>query len=223
MKKLFGHAMSFVKKCNLAQRVLLLLVVVALIVGLVLVLRPDKQPATTQRQVITYSTDTPDEEKPGKDFRWSGLPTDPKRISLPTINAEGYIQNVGVDQKKAVAVPNNIHMAGWFVDTPLPGQQGANPSVLDGHVSGRKNDGIFKDLAKLKKGDKFSVTFGDDSTKDFVVDDVVSLKTEESASVLFSVKPGLGKQLNLITCGGNFDRVKQQYDQRVIAIAKAVE
>lgn len=191
--------------------------------GTLAVLKKGNQPGSvpTARQVITYSTDTPDEEKPGKDFVWSGLAGDPKSISLQTIGASGYIQNVGVDQKKAVAVPNNIHMAGWYVDMAKPGDQGL--SIIDGHVNGRKNDGIFKNLIKLKKGDVFSITFGNDTNKSFEVDEVVSVKTEDSASVLFSQKPGILNQLNLITCGGTFDTSKQQYDQRIIVIAKTVK
>ena len=194
--------------------------VLVVISGALLVLNTSNRPgpASATRQVITYSTDTPDEEKPGKDFVWKGLAGDPKSISLPTIGANGYIQNVGVDQKKAVAVPNNIHMAGWYVDMAKPGDQGL--SVIDGHVNGRKNDGIFKNLIKLKKGDVFLVTFGNDTNKSFEVDEVLSLKTEDSASVLFSQKPGILNQLNLITCGGTFDSSKQQYDQRIIVIAK---
>lgn len=196
-----------------------LLLAMALTIGL-LVIRSDK-PIADQAQVITYSTDTPDENPPGKDFRWRGGDNDPKYITLPTINAAGYVQNVGVDQKRAVAVPNNIHMAGWFVDMARPGEQGL--SIIDGHVNGRRNDGIFKNLVKLKKGDQFTVTFGDDRVIKFAVDEVVTKKTEESASVLFSQKPGILKQLNLITCGGDFDKSTQQYKERIIAIASVVE
>ncbi len=171
-------------------------------------------------QTITYSTDTPDENPPGKDFVWKGGANDPKYIELPTIKAGGYLQNVGVDQKKAVAVPNNIHMAGWFIDTVRPGEKGN--SIIDGHVNGRKNDGIFKNLIKLKKGDTVSVEFGDGRKKSFEVDEVVSVKTAEAASVLFSQKPGITNQLTLITCGGVFNRQINQYEERVIAIAQAM-
>ncbi len=176
--------------------------------------------STTKADVITYSTDTPDENPPGNDFKWQGDKLDPKYISLPSINAGGYLQNVGVDQNKAVAVPNNIHMAGWFVDSVRPGAMGN--SIIDGHVNGRKNDGIFKNLEKLKKGDQFLVEFGDGSKKTFEVDEIVTLKTEESASVLFSQKPSIKNQLNLITCGGAFDKQLQQYSERVIAVTKAL-
>lgn len=199
--------------------VVLVLGVAAALGGYALV-RKDKPVAEAKSSVITYSTDQPDENPPGKDFVWKGAANDPKYIDLPTIKGGGYLQNVGVDQKKAVAVPNNIHMAGWFVDTVRPGEMGN--SVIDGHVNGRVNAGIFKNLAKLKKGDKFTIEFGDSSKKSFEVEEIVTVKTADAASVLFSQKPGITKQVSLITCGGTFDKKIQQYDQRVIAITKAL-
>lgn len=113
-----------------------LVIVVASLVALVV--RANKSEVVDVREVITYSTDSPDEEKPNDSYVWRGLPTDPKYIDMPSINASGYVQSVGKDQYSAVAVPNNIHMGGWFVDMALPGQPGL--SIIDGHVTGRKND-----------------------------------------------------------------------------------
>lgn len=117
-------------------------------------------------EVLTYSTDKPDEAKPNKDtYKWQGQPTDPKFITMPTINNDGFIQKVGVDQNKQIAVPNNIHVAGWFNQSQLPGDKGL--SIIDGHVTGRVNNGIFKDLGKLKKDDVFKIEFGNGTVKEF--------------------------------------------------------
>lgn len=167
------------------------------------------------QDVITYSTDQPDEVKPDEQtYQWQGSSNEPKYIRLPTINAEGFIQKVGVDQNQTVAVPTNIHLAGWFVDSVEPGQPGL--SIIDGHINGRGSDGIFVDLEKLKKGDIYSIEFGDNTSKQFKVTNITSVDTKDAASVLFSQDPNNSSQLNLITCGGNFDTNSRSYNMRVI-------
>lgn len=181
----------------------------------------DKKLDDQRKAVITYSADKPEEEKPDKNtYKWYGYSEDPKYITLPSIGAEGFIQKVGVDQRKEVAVPSNIHIGGWFVDTVRPGQKGL--SIIDGHVSGYDSDGVFKNLINVKPNDRFTVEFGDGSKKDFRIKSVKSVKTAEAAGVLFSQEPGITNQLSLITCGGKFDRATNQFEERVIAVAEAI-
>lgn len=176
----------------------------------------EAEPAAT----ITYSTDEPDEEKPSDEFEWQGNPEDPKFIRLPSIDGEGFVQNVGVDQNNAVAVPDNVHMAGWFTDTVLPGEKGL--SIIDGHVTGRTTDGIFIHLEQLKPGDTYSIEFGDGHRKQFEVLKITSVKEKDAAAILFSQNPDVSNQLNLITCGGDFDTDTNQYEDRVIVSSKLV-
>lgn len=168
---------------------------------------------------ITYSTDQPDETRPNKDsFRWHGRSEDPKYISLPSIQTEGFIQNVGVDQRQQVAVPTNIHIAGWFTNSVLPGQNGL--SIIDGHLDGRRDKGIFNRLGDLKENDEFTIEFGNGETKVFRVRQVSTMPTEEANSLLFSQNPNIRQQLTLITCGGNFDQQSRQYEERVLVVAE---
>lgn len=190
------------------------------LVGFALLRKETPAPARTS-EVITFSTDEPDEQKPSADtFVWKGRASDPKYISLPTVNAEGFIQNVGVDQNNAVAVPNNIHMAGWFAESSRPGQAGL--SIIDGHVDGRRSDGIFKNLNKLKENDELTVELGGGKVKRFRVKKVTTIDTTRSAEALFSHEPTLSSQLNLITCDGNFDRQTKQYNKRVIVVTELI-
>ena len=182
--------------------------------------KPAAAPQNSRPAVITYSTDTPEETKPGADYQWQGQAHEPKRISVPTLGIDGYIQKVGVDQHKQVAVPSNVHMAGWFTESAKPGSAGL--SIIDGHVDGRESDGIFKQLAKSKKDDVFEVELGDGTLHRFTVITVVTVDTKDAASVLFSQNPGVKSQLNLITCGGTFDTKTKSYDKRVIVSAQLV-
>lgn len=173
-------------------------------------------------ETITYSTNTPEETKVDKQtYTWTGLDTYPKYIDLPTIGAEGFIQKVGVDQNKQVAVPSNIHFAGWFADSVIPGQKGL--SIIDGHVTGRYNDAIFKDLINIKVDDTFQIEFGDGSTKTFKVIDLQTVAVDAAASVLFSQKSKVTNQLNLITCTGDFDEENQLYNKRLIVLSTLVD
>lgn len=181
-----------------------------------------KNDTPTSTETITYSTDQPDETKPDKDaYEWQGGPKDPKYITLPTINTEGFVQNVGIDQNSQVAVPSNIHVAGWFTDSKSPGEQGL--SVIDGHLNGRGANGIFVDLEQLKSGDKYTVELGDGTVKSYEVMEISVVNTKDSVNVLFSQDPKVKSQLNLITCGGNFDQQNRLYDKRVIASSKLID
>ncbi len=167
-----------------------------------------------QQPVITHSSDKPDETKPGKGYKWPGTAEDPKYIKLPSIKSEGYIQNVGVDQHKAVAVPSNIHIAGWFTQSARPGSEGL--TIIDGHVSGWTSEGIFKRLGKLKIGDNYTVQMGDGKVLKYKVLKVDSVETDKAAAILYSQDPNIRSQLNLITCGGQFDKKSNQYQKRII-------
>jgi len=203
------------KKTLLLTGILLLIAVATVFL---LLLRPHSEDATTSAtEVINFTTDTPDETKPDDTFAWKGNANDPKKIIIPSLNIDNFIQNVGVDQNKQIAAPNNVHVAGWFVDGARPGDRGL--SIIDGHLNGRQSDGVFLNLDKAETGMEFSVKFGDGSTRKFVIKNVQTVNLDQAANVLFSQDPNIKSQLNLITCGGNFDADARLYDKRVIVIA----
>lgn len=143
----------------------------------------------------------------------------PRLISLPGA-AAGCIVPVGTDQHGAIAVPSNIQLAGWFVDSAVPGQPGV--SIIDGHVRGRSSPGIFSSLDELAPGDVVAVEFGDGSATRFRVIGVDSYTTDETAAQQFVQLPGVERQLTLITCGGRYVDAATGYDRRVIVRAEAV-
>ncbi len=170
---------------------------------------------------ITFSTDTPEENLPEKvGYSWQGARVEPKRLIIPALNVDSYIQKVGVDQNTQIAVPNNIHIAGWFVDSVLPGADGL--SIIDGHVNGRNSDeGVFKRLKDLKPGDEVIIESGDGTRTTFTVYSGESLPTDSVAEKLFSQVPTIRRQLNLITCTGTYDSVSRTYSDRWLTILEA--
>ena len=168
--------------------------------------------------VVTASTDQPSEQRPTSSY---SVPADkPLSIQLPTIKTEGFIQQVGVDKDNQMVVPNNVHMAGWYTKSVLPGADGL--SILDGHVHGLYAKGIFYDIGKLKSGDAFTVTFGDKSVKNFKVKKVQTVTVKEADTALYVRDTSIGRQLNLITCGGNFNKADRTYDARIIVVAEGL-
>lgn len=99
-----------------------------------------------------------------------------------------------------------------------PGQAGL--SIIDGHLDGYKHDGIFKNLSKLKVGDAYIVERGDGKKLNYKVMSVTSVPTDQAAAKLFAHDPAIKSQLDLITCGGKFDKTKKQYENRVIIVSE---
>lgn len=169
--------------------------------------------------VATTSSDKPSEQPVPSSY---SVPADkPLSIELPTIRAKGFIQQVGVDGKNQIVAPGNVHMAGWYTGSVLPGDNGL--SIIDGHVNGVYAKGVFANLAKLKTGDSFTVTFGNKHTKSFKVTDKKIVTTEAANTVLYERSNSIASQLNLVTCGGRYDKATRTYDQRVIVVATATD
>lgn len=178
--------------------------------------------STVDTEIITYSTDEPSETKPSTLFNWRGNANDPKKIVIESVGIEGFVQNVGIDQNNQIAVPNNVHKAGWFVDTVRPGEKGL--SIIDGHIDGRtSNDAIFKNLPNVSVGDEVKIMFGDNSIKVFSIVSKTEAPTNEIAEVLYSQIPGINSQLNLITCVGSYKQDQGGYDKRLVVSLKSIE
>jgi sortase A len=175
----------------------------------------DTPPAANS--VVTEDSAEPSETKPDTS-NYVVAAKDPRSITIGSIGVDGLIQKVGLTKDNAVATPNNVHIAGWYTSSVRPGEPGL--SVIDGHVSGKYADGIFKNLRQTKAGDSFMVEFGDKSNKRFEVVEVRTLPERSSAEYLFTKRNTISNQLNLITCGGKFNKSTQTYDDRVIVVSK---
>lgn len=197
------------------------IIIVVLAVGLAVLLRPastSNAPTTQPKNVVRYSTDTPSEQPATSvTYHSTATGTEPQYIKLPTISVEGYIQAVGLDQHGAVVAPSNIHLAGWYINTLTPGQNGL--SIIDGHVDGKTARGIFYTLGTLKAGDAFEVDLANGQVKHFIVKNIAQVPMQSAAAKLFARDNTITSQLNLITCGGSFNRTAGVYDDRIIVVA----
>jgi hypothetical protein len=172
------------------------------------------------KNIITSSSATP-AEGPVACSEYKTAPNQPRAVSLPSISATACLQELGIDQKHdAIAVPNNVNLAGWYIYSAVPGDEGV--SIIDGHVSGRYAPGIFKNLAKVHMGDTVNIEFGDMSKRSFEVVSVDNYSVDQALSEQYKKLNGVDRQLTLITCGGNFDKSEQEYEERTIVRAKFI-
>lgn len=176
------------------------------------------QSKTVSAKPITQSTDRPDETPPIAPCRsYMTAANHPKEIKISSVGISGCIQQVGIDQNEAVAVPTNIHLAGWFTGSVPPGEKGI--SLIDGHVLGRYNDAIFGSLKDISKGDSIEITRRDGKELRFQVADVATYSEKEAAIKMLEQLPDSERQLTLVTCTGSYDQKSKTYDKRVVVRA----
>lgn len=172
-------------------------------------------------KIITVSTTTPDEKPVAQGAVYDVSADQPRQITIPSIATEGFIQPVGNDQHNQVGVPTNIHFAGWYVNSVKPGEPGL--SIIDGHVSSRYGTALFIKLNSLRQNDAVQVQFGDGSLRHFQVVEKRELPEQDTARFLLTKRDDIDRQLNLVTCGGSFNRKSDQYNNRIIIVTKRVD
>jgi len=167
--------------------------------------------------VVSHSTDEPD-ETPVSANAYTVPAGQPRQIIIPSANIRGFIQKVGTDQHNAIAAPNNVNLAGWYIQSAKPGDPGV--SIIDAHVQGRYTPGVFKNLSKVRIGDTITVEYGDHSQRTFQVVKTDTLPVEAVSGEQYVKLPGVDRQLTLITCAGSFDKASGNYTSRTLVRAK---
>lgn len=141
----------------------------------------------------------------------------PVRLRVPAIGVDTPLIRLGLTPGGGVEVPPvTAHdRAGWYQFSPTPGQTG--PSVILGHVTvGAYGDGVFRHLARLRRGDRIEARLENRTTAVFTVDSVRTVaKAEFPADAVYGDvdRP----ELRLITCGG--PRTGDGYLDNVIVFA----
>ncbi len=144
---------------------------------------------------------------------------EPRIIHLGSLDVSGCIVKVGTTGRQLDA-PGNIHVAGWYDKSALPGDDGL--SILDGHSSGRYKDGIFNRIDDFEDGSIFTVEYGDGKERRF---EVTSVSEHEIADTMTALQDDATEQdanLALITCGGDYDAAHHSFDRRVVVLATSI-
>ncbi|WP_406006509.1 class F sortase [Streptomyces sp. NBC_00637] len=141
----------------------------------------------------------------------------PVGLRIPAIGVDTPVMRLGLAADGSVRVPpvEEHDRAGWYENSPTPGQTG--PSVILAHVTvGTYGDGVFRHLDRLRRGDRIGARLENGVTAEFAVTEV---KTVDKAE--FPTERVYGNvdrpELRLITCGG--PRTGDGYRDNVIVFA----
>jgi sortase A len=141
----------------------------------------------------------------------------PVRLRIPKIKVDAAFEQVGLTSKGAMDAPKGPAKAGWFNLGARPGEIGS--AVVAGHYGWVHNlPAIFDNLYKLKKGDKIYVEDEHGMTITFVVREIRNFDPSADAASVFISSDGKA-HLNLITCGGVWDKKAKQFSKRLVVFA----
>jgi sortase (surface protein transpeptidase) len=128
--------------------------------------------------------------------------SEPVSLSIPVLSVRSDVVALGLEDDGTLEVPTAARDAGWFAQSPTPGELG--PSVLVAHVDWADQEGVFSSIGELRIGDEIDVTRADGSVAVFQVERVDSYaKAEFPTDAVYGDLDHAG--LRLITCGGEFD------------------
>ena len=143
----------------------------------------------------------------------------PGRLRIPNLGINAPVEQVGKDDQNRMDVPHNIWNVAWYKLGPKPGERGN--AVIDGHLDGQYGAAVFWNLNKLKPGDRIYIQGDNRQEKVFEVFDVQTYAYSDAP--MDRIFGGSNDaQLNLITCSGQYDYNKLNYDQRFVAYSRLV-
>lgn len=176
------------------------------------------KPATAVLSKET-SPEVPEEVKPSTQAvsTYKVDPTAPASIRIPKIGVYAMITPQGIDASGALRAPNNIHNAGWYSSSARPSAL-SGAMLLDGHVSGPTQRGVFYAIKKLAAGDKITIKQGDGTEFSYTVVRSQTFPADAvdmDSAVVSADKNKAG--LNLITCTGAISGT--HYKDRIIVYA----
>ncbi len=142
-------------------------------------------------------------------------------LFIPTIGVDAVIEPVGVTSSGALDTPKGPTTTGWFDQSPRPGEKGV--AIIDGHYGWKNNiPTVFNNLHTVKKGDHIYVADQALGTSTFVVTAIKSYGEHDNDSDVFVNKDG-ESHLNIITCGGVWNKAQHRYSKRLVVFTDLVK
>jgi len=145
-------------------------------------------------------------------------PDMPRFLRIPKIDVYSRVKPVGLDASNQIQAPGSVGDTGWFNKSAKPGEAAATASLLDGHISGWTEKGVFHRLHELTAGDNLSIEKGDGSVLNYRVVDIKEYNKDavDMGAALSTIEPG--KQgLNIMTCIGKV--TGDSYEKRLVVYA----
>ncbi|MDR1196782.1 MAG: class F sortase [Candidatus Nomurabacteria bacterium] len=144
----------------------------------------------------------------------------PRYLSIPTLGINNArVVELGLSgSTNQLDDPTNINDAGWYTGSALPGRAADDKmaGLYDGHNTGYNAMGIFYRLNNLQIGDEIIIERGDGEKFTYAVaeNQMPLLEDVDMRKMLQPVKTGT-EGLNIITCGGDWDKDRNTYTHRV--------
>lgn len=161
----------------------------------------------------------PSEDDPPKNLEsYKVAPDLPRLLNIEKLGVNTRIRRLGVSPSNVLKAPANIFDAGWYDGSAKPGENGT--VVIDGHVSGPTQKGVFYSIGTLKADDVIKIERGDGQIFTYKVtgSQVYDNDKVDMAKVMTTSVPGK-PGLNLVTCTGRFNVRTNTYEQRVVVFA----
>lgn len=141
----------------------------------------------------------------------------PVRLSIPAIDVDAYVRDVGLSRRGNMAVPTNYTDVGWYRYGASPGKEGS--AVIAGHLdNGFGIPAVFARLRTLAEGEDVYVIIQEGKNLRFVVTEVKSYSYAEVPTDALFDQTG-EPRLALITCGGSWLPEDETYNERVVVFA----
>ena len=138
----------------------------------------------------------------------------PAWLSIPVIGVGAPVIPVGLEPSGIMASPQEADIAGWYELGPRPGE--ASNAIIAAHVDWQGREGAFSRLHELKPGDIVEVQSGPDISFTFIVESIETYQADTApVAEVFGPTPG-EPVLTLITCGGPYDHLRQEYRDRIV-------
>lgn len=138
----------------------------------------------------------------------------PVALRIPSIGVDTSLVTLGLNPDETVEVPNDFQKPGWYKFGPSPGQKGS--AVILGHADSFDGPAVFYRLPSLQAGDEVEVSLSDGRTARFAVTKVEAYPKMEFPAEEVYGSHGHGA-LQLVTCGGEFDRETRSYQSNIVA------
>ncbi len=142
-------------------------------------------------------------------------------LVIPALHINVGVHGMGLTHDGKMAVPDNYTEVGWYSLGYRPGEQGS--AVMGAHVDdGGSRNGVFKNLKRLKVGERIFVGDGDGNVYQYRVTErkVFPYRTAITSDVFLKKDT---KRLNVITCYGTWLPKENTYDKRLVVYAELIE
>ena len=143
----------------------------------------------------------------------------PVFLRVPAIGVAVSLSTLGLNPDGTVQVPTDFAQPGWYRFGPTPGEVGS--AVILGHVDSYRGPAVFFELRSLRAGDTVDVTLADGVVAHFAVSTVAMYGKAQFPAAEVYGSHGI-PALQLVTCGGQFDRATDHYLSNIVVYSTLV-